>query len=62
MTPEERALLIHLTFPTRNTDGEADAMEKFTAEQIRAAIAEEREAGADEYPVGSWPARSCGSQ
>ena len=44
LTPEERALIIGLTVPIRNTNGEADALGQLIKEHIRAAVAEEREA------------------
>ena len=52
MTPEERALGVMLAFPVRNTEGQAEAMQRYIAEQFADAIAEEREACArvaDQY-------------
>ena len=55
MTPELRALAICLTFPIRNTDGEAKALEEMIGEQIRQAILQEREACASIAEDGESP-------
>ena len=39
LTPEVRAFLVGLSFPIRNTDGEADAMQALVAQHIREATA-----------------------